>query len=254
MNHLNTPSPNQIVEVVNPSSTSGVVLVCEHASPHIPDAFAQLGLQDEILRSHVVWDPGAMGLARPLADDLNAALVAARISRLVYDCNRPPDAPDAMPSRSEVFDIPGNTNLLAEQKAQRIATYYIPFHSQLSQVIGVRQNPILVTIHSFTPVFHGQSRDVEIGVLHDTDSRLADTLMRTADTQLPHDVQRNAPYGPEHGVTHTLREHALPFGHLNVMLEVRNDLLSDPPAQAAMAKTLGPWISAAINLAKGDIC
>lgn len=93
-------------------------------------------------------------------------------------------------------------------------------------------------MHSFTPVYHGVKRAVEIGVLHDADSRLADAmLMRAADTSL-YRIARNEPYGPADGVTHTLQLHGLRHGLPNVMIEVRNDLISDETGQDVAADFL----------------
>jgi predicted N-formylglutamate amidohydrolase len=88
-------------------------------------------------------------------------------------------------------------------------------------------------------------RDVEIGVLHDTDSRLADAMLDCAQAQTQNNVQRNEPYGPEHGVTHTLKEHAITQGHPNVMLEIRNDLIATPEQQKNMARMIAQWIAQA---------
>ncbi|MEL6885350.1 MAG: N-formylglutamate amidohydrolase [Pseudomonadota bacterium] len=244
MNHLEHQLDESVVDVRNATATSSVIIVCEHASPHIPAAFDNLGLADNALLSHVVWDPGAMALAEGLAARLRATLIAAKTSRLVYDCNRPPGAPDAMPARSEVVDVPGNADLTAAQKTQRVKTYYEPFRRAVSQVVAGLDDPVLVTVHSFTPIYHGTLRDVEIGIVHDSDARLADALLSIVDTA--RSVRRNEPYGPADGVTHTLKEHALPGGHLNVMLEVRNDLVADKVAQAEMADTLSAWIERAL--------
>ncbi len=229
----------------NPDGSSCVVLVCEHASNHIPASFDALGLSPEQRQSHAAWDPGAMGVASRLADRLDAALIASGVSRLVFDCNRPPSAPDAMPARSEVVDVPGNAGLTEAQRAARAADFYHPFHSALRAQIARVADPILITIHSFTPVYHGAQRAVEIGILHDSDTRLADAMLRTAGAHTQANVQRNAPYGPEHGVTHTLKEHAIGQGHLNVMLEMRNDLIETAAQQDAMADMLASWIAAA---------
>ena len=51
-------------------------------------------------------------------------------------------------------------------------------------------------------------------------------------------MARNAPYGPQDGVTHTLRRHGLANGLPNVMLEVRRDLLGDAEAQAQIAREI----------------
>ena len=47
----------------------------------------------------------------------------------------------------------------------------------LADVIVTKTAPIVVTVHSFTPIYDGQRRAVEIGVLHDTDDRLANANM-----------------------------------------------------------------------------
>ena len=247
--------PTQVVETINPRGRSSVVLVCEHASAHIPVEFDHLGLAEADRHSHVAWDPGALGVARALAAVLDATLVAGRVSRLVYDCNRPPEAPDAMPPRSEIVDIPGNANLDDAARQDRISRFYDPFRSAVAAAVAVRHDPVIVTIHSFTPVFHSQPREVEIGVLYDRDTRLADALLRSAPRHTQALVQRNAPYGPEHGVTHTLREHALPGGHPNVMLEIRNDLIDTKSAEVSMGKMLADWLVDAFHEAglPGDV-
>jgi predicted N-formylglutamate amidohydrolase len=56
-----------------------------------------LGLGPAELEAHIAWDIGAEAVARALSAKLDASLVLQRYSRLVYDCNRPPEAPDAMP-------------------------------------------------------------------------------------------------------------------------------------------------------------
>lgn len=228
--------------VRNPTGSSSVVLVCEHASYHIPPVFNGLGLSDADRSSHAAWDPGALAVAEGMARHLDATLVAAGVSRLVYDCNRHPDALDAMPARSEVIEVPGNRDLSIADRAARVEAYYTPFRDALRRVTGQIANPIIVTIHSFTPTYHGRQRAVEIGILHDTDTRLADAMIHVAKTHTEAHVERNQPYGPDHGVTHTLKEHALGQGHLNVMLEVRNDLIATAEQQDAMAATLSNWL------------
>lgn len=254
MNHSVPSEDDALVEVRNAQAASSVVVVCEHASAHIPTEFAQLGLATGDLQSHVVWDPGAMALATRLAARLDACLVASKTSRLVYDCNRPPEAPDAIPARSEVVDVPGNTGLTAAQEAARVQRYYHPFRAAVARAMAGRDAPVLVTIHSFTPVYHGKPRTVDIGVVHDADRRLADALLSDLAGLVPMIVRRNEPYGPRDGVTHTLKEHALPGGHLNVMLEVRNDLVASAAQQTTMAETLATWLTRALSIVETSTC
>lgn len=244
-----TPLHDTPVEVRNASGGGPFLLVCEHASNFIPPEYGTLGLDDAALESHIAWDPGALAVADEMARLLDAPLVAARVSRLVYDCNRPPDSPSAMPAESEIYRIPGNAGLTAGQRQARTQAVYHPFRAALATAIdahGARRGPpAIVTVHSFTPVWRGVARAVEVGVLHDDDARLADAMLSAAGDGDGLAVRRNEPYGPEDGVTHTLREHALPRGLANVMIEIRNDLIATPDDARTMAGRLAGWLAAA---------
>lgn len=223
-----------------------VLVLCEHASCDFPSAFGPLGLSDNVMRSHVAWDPGALELARQIARDLDAPLVAGAVSRLFYDCNRPPEAPDAIPAKSEIHDIPGNLNLTGSERARREALIYRPFCAAVDRAIETARPAALITVHSFTPVYFGARRDLHIGVLHDADARLADEVLNALSGS-DRVVRRNEPYGPEDGVTHSLKKHAQSRGLLNVMLEVRNDLLADPESTAKIAGELTSALTAALT-------
>jgi predicted N-formylglutamate amidohydrolase len=226
------------------------VVVCEHASNRIPARWGDLGLTAAQRHAHIAWDPGALGLARGLAERLDAVLVHAPVSRLVYDCNRAPDQTGAMTRRSEMHDIPGNAELSPAERAARTAAVYLPFHDGLRAVLAARlaqgRRTALLTIHSFTPVWHGQPRAVEFGVIHDADDHLARAILSEvrARTDLRSDL--NAPYSAADDVTHTLRLQATPFGLANAMLEIRNDLIATPEAETAMADLLAPVLAAAL--------
>jgi len=237
-----TEADGQAVAVENPGAKGEVLLVCEHASRRMPVRYGNLGLSDDVLASHIAWDPGALAVAQRMSKSLDATLIHQRFSRLIYDCNRPPEAADAMRDVSEIFRIPGNENLSDAEKERRTAALYIPFHDKIQNEIVTRaardQPTALVTIHSFTPVYFGRQRQVEIGILHDRDSRLADRMLAAAADTKIYRVERNEPYGPADGVTHTLEVHALPGGLLNVMIEIRNDLIIDEIGQGVAADFL----------------
>ncbi|MFC6687383.1 N-formylglutamate amidohydrolase [Jhaorihella thermophila] len=248
---LLTEDERPAARVFNPGGRAGVVLVCEHASRFIPAALGGLGLNEAGRRSHAAWDIGALDTARAMAEAMDAPLVHSCVSRLVYDCNRPPEAPDAMPARSERIVVPGNEGLTEAQRAQRVREVFVPFSALVEQTLDARADPpVLVTVHSFTPVYMGRPRAAQIGILHDTDSRLADAMLESAGRHTELRVARNDPYGPEDGVTYTLRRHGLPRGLLNVMIEVRNDLLRTPDDCAGMARLLAGWLEEAIAAAK----
>jgi len=236
-----------VVTLLNEAGAGAAVIVCEHASHYFPPSFNNLGLGIEALTSHVAWDPGASLVSEHLSALLDAPFVRGEISRLIYDCNRPPEAEGAMPSRSELFDIPGNANIDQSERDRRTEAYYEPFKRCVEEVMAkVGQGAVLVTIHSFVPVYHGKSRAVELGILHDADSRLADAMLEAAPRHTTMNTQRNEPYGPEDGVTHTLKLHGLSNGVPNVMIEIRNDLVATPEACEQVAKMLHGLISEAL--------
>jgi predicted N-formylglutamate amidohydrolase len=237
------------VTVVNPEGASDLLLICEHASRRLPLAYGNLGLPDEVLQAHVSWDPGALAVSQLLSKSLDATLIYQNYSRLIYDCNRPPEAAGAMPEKSEIFDIAANQNLSAHERYARTSNLYIPFHDAIDAIISNRRRQnrsvVVATMHSFTPVYFGQKRDVEIGILHDDDSRLADRMLAKG-SHAKWRVERNQPYGPQDGVTHTLRLHALPSKLENVMIEIRNDLVADRAGEEDIALYLHDLLTASL--------
>jgi len=234
-------------ELLNEHAQSRIILVCEHASKHFPKRYNDLGLSEADKTSHAAWDPGALRLSEKLSKLLDAALVASTVSRLVYDCNRPPTSPDAMRDVSEKIKIPGNKNLTQAQMRERVDTVYLPFVDLLSQTIKKRRNPpIIVTIHSFTKNYNGQERDTEIGIIHDKDTDLATAMVDLAPEQSKWRVDLNEPYSQQDGVAHTLQVHGTDNGLINVMIEVRNDLLETETQIDEMAKMLADLLKSSL--------
>lgn len=242
---LTTDTFGPAAEIIGGASASKVLFVCEHASNHVPPGLDDLGLSADVLASHVAWDPGALDLAKQLAKTFSAPLVAGRISRLVYDCNRAPDAPDAMPQRSEIYDIPGNLGLTEGDRKTRIDAVYAPLHACVEQEIKARDSVALVTVHTFTPIYNGVRRSVEIGLLHGAAPELAKAMLAEA-SESAYDVQLNAPYGADDGVSHMVDRHGSANSLPNVMIEVRNDLAIDAIEREKIGTELVAWLESAL--------
>jgi len=237
-----------IVEFKRGSGSGNFLFICEHASNFVPAEFDNLGLDEETLSSHIAWDPGAIEVARTLSENLQSPLIAQKISRLVYDCNRPLGAKDAAPYRTERGEVPGNKDLSTSEIRRRYDAYYEPFSAAINEQLNAGTQKAMVTIHSFTPVYNGKTRAVEVGVLHDANSPFADILLGEMEASGEYNACRNEPYAPVDGVTHTLREHAVSRGLPNVMIEIRNDLLKTEADRAKMADWLCATLS--VSLAK----
>jgi len=236
---LSETTIGEVVRICNAEGAGDVVVICEHASPRIPEVLDGLGLSAANRQAHAVWDPGALTMAKHIAEALDGPLVHAEISRLVYDINRPPEAAAAMPVKSELVEVPGNVDLTRDDREIRTSLIYKPFCKAVTDVLDARatrdQFTAIVTIHSFTPVYYGENRPTEIGILHDTDSRLADAMLAQPASRR---TDRNMPYGPEDGVTHSLKIYGVERGIANVMIEVRNDLLGSDADCAKLADEL----------------
>ena len=232
---------------VNEDGRSPFVLICEHASNTMPKKLGTLGLPESELTRHIAWDIGAEKVGRLLSRLMDAPLLLQRYSRLAYDCNRPPESPDSIPEMSELTAIPGNRKLSPEDRLARAREIYRPFHDGVSAVLDRRaaggQKSLVVSIHSFTPVYKGKPRSVELGILHDRDTTLSSKLIKS----FPNiDARLNEPYGPKDGVLHTLNLHGFTRGLQHAMIEIRNDLVATERGQDEWAQRLSvPLIQAA---------
>ncbi len=230
------------VRVTNPGGRGAYVLTCDHASNFLPPEYGTLGLPESELSRHIAWDPGALPVARRMAQILDAVLVEACLSRLVVDCNRRLDAPDLIPSVSETTAIPGNARLSAAERAARVERVWRPFHDAVDATIRDRLaaglETRLVSVHSFTPVFKGAGRPWQVAIVHDDDERLSAPLIAALKRSGDVTVGVNQPYSPADGVYFTLRKHARSRGLPCAMIEIRSDEIDDDAGQAAWAARL----------------
>ncbi len=199
------------------------VVSCEHGGHAIPAAYAALfSGQDELLRSHRGFDPGALKLARALAQALAAPLVASTTSRLVIELNRSPGhralystltraAPDKL-------------------RAQIYTRHYLPYRQRLEETLAEaarRGVPILhFSCHSFTPVLAGEVRTADIGLLYDPrrsgESELCRRWVAELKARSPQwRVRRNYPYtGRSDGVCTALRKQYGARDYLGIEIEL----------------------------------
>ena len=227
---------------------SPFVIVCEHASNRLPRALGTLGLSEAELLRHIAWDPGGLPVAEDLADRLGGALVAQRYSRLAIDCNRDPALADAIPERSEDTDIPGNVALASEARALRVSAIWAPFHTAIDRLLDERQAAgrpaVLITVHTFTPVYRGVSRPWHVGIISTEDRTIADPLLAGLRSDKTLVVGDNEPYSPKDNVDYTIRRHGLDRGLPHVMIEIRNDLVASEKDQRVWASRLARELGA----------
>lgn len=231
----------------NPGGRSPFLLACDHYGRLIPPQLADLGLSADELERHIAYDIGIAGVAERLAGLLDAHLIAQRYSRLVIDCNRPPQAASSIPPLSEATMVPGNRGLSAEQAAERRALIFDPYHQRIDDVIDARlaagRATVLVSLHSFTPVYAGIARPWHIGTLYHRDTVLAPLLLEGLRAEPDLVVGDNEPYGVDDTTDYTIPVHGERRGLINSGIEIRQDLITTAEGQqewaARLARVLG---------------
>ena len=227
--------PEAVIEV-RPHGASPLLLVCDHAGRRIPRRLNNLGLSEKELLRHIAWDPGIDGVARHLSERLDAQLIMQPYSRLVIDCNRPPGSAESIVTISDATRIPGNENLSADDAAQRAREIFTPYHSTIARQLDARKNAgrpvMLISLHSFTPVYGGYARPWQAGVLYNRYRALADALR--AQLAAPGDliVGDNEPYTVDDDTDYTVPVHGEQRGIVHVAIEIRQDLIGDEAGQS----------------------
>jgi predicted N-formylglutamate amidohydrolase len=227
-------------EVVNAGGGGTAVLVCDHASNRVPRSLRNLGLAPAQLADHIGWDPGAADVARRLAAHLDAPLVLSGYSRLVIDCNRPPDSPDSIAEESDGVSVPGNRALTPRDRDMRREGLFRPYHQAIAQLLDRRggRPSLFLSIHSFTPELAGQRRPWDIAISYGRDRRLAALLLDAfkADAKLV--VGDNEPYPVDDAIDYTIPVHAEARGLPHVLVEIRQDGIATSGDAAAWAVRL----------------
>jgi predicted N-formylglutamate amidohydrolase len=226
----------------NAAGRSPFLLSCDPYGRLVPRALGDLGLPAAEMERHIAWDIGIAGVAERLSKALDAHLVAQRYSRLVIDCNRPPEAPSSIPLISEATMIPGNDGLTRQAAEERRRLIFEPYHRRIAQIIDARLQQgmptVLVTLHSFTPVYAGIARPWHIGTLYQRDTRLPPLLLKLLRAESDLVVGDNEPYAVSDATDYTIPVHGEARGLPNTGIEIRQDLIADGSGQTQWAERL----------------
>ena len=229
--------------ILRENGAAAALVVCDHASRAIPKSLNRLGLPELATWQHVAWDIGAGELARGLAAMLDAPAVLAGYSRLVVDCNRRPDDPDAFRQVSDGWEIPGNAALDDDARRRRLAACFDPYHDCIAALLaGLERRsprPLLVSVHTFTPLLNGRQRPWHVGVLWDHDEPSARRLLAGLRRHPEIVVGDNEPYSGKHPSDFTIDHHAERAGLPHVCIEVRQDQFESAAGTERWVRILG---------------
>ena len=226
-------------EVLRRHASGPFVILCDHASNHIPAELNGLGLDAADLARHIAWDIGAAGVARELSNLLDAPAILCATSRLVIDCNRHPGAVDFIPQISDGTVIPGNRNLTAQAKQSRMDRWFTPYHDEIEALLADR-SPLILSIHSMTPVLAGVPRPWQIALSSHTDRSIVEPLLADLRRSADITVGDNQPYDLDPAVDYSIPFHAMRRNLPYLQIEFRQDEIADAKGQAAWAQRLLP--------------
>ncbi len=239
--HIAPDEVDPVLEL-NAGGVSPFLFTSDHYGRIIPRILGDLGLPASELTRHIAWDIGIAGVAERVSTALNGHLIAQRYSRLVIDCNRPPEAVSSIPLISEATMIPGNDGLTQEARARRRELFFDPYHQRIDAVIEARlragQPTVLVSLHSFTPVYAGIKRPWHIGTLYQHDTALPPLLLRHLRAEGDLVVGDNEPYAVSDATDYTIPVHGERRGLMNTGIEIRQDLIADESGQIEWAERL----------------
>lgn len=231
----------------NPNAKVPILLVCDHASRRFPESLGTMGLDPAARRCHLALDIGAGPLTEKLAESLGATAVLCEYSRLIVDCNRQLMDPGAFLEFGDGIIVPGNRNLHQAEKDVRANDIYWPYHraieGQIERLQQENVNPVLISIHSFTPVMNGESRTWEMGVLWDQDRVTAEVFVQDL-RESGYLVGDNEPYSGKAPQDFTIDHHAERISLPHVGIEVRQDLIHHDDGVEAVAAVMHKVIAA----------
>lgn len=216
-------------EFVTGARPTPLILLCDHASNSVPEPYGDLGLPAGQFARHIAYDIGARDLTLGLAARLGAPAVLSRFSRLLIDPNRGLDDPTLIMRISDGAAVPGNRDVDQAERQRRIDRFHAPYHRAVAETIRATQGqgltPLIVSIHSFTPVWRGWPRPWHVGILWDRDEKIAQAMIRAFAAQGDLVVGDNEPY---HGALEgdTLNTHGTVPGLPHALIEVRQDLIA----------------------------
>ena len=235
-------------EIIDGNRAGGMLFVADHAKRAMPCEYGRLGLPASEFDRHIAYDIGVEMVTRRLCELTGAPAVLGGFSRLLIDPNRGEEDPTLIRQLYDGTVVPGNYPMSADERERRLDLFYRPYHDAVGSMMASvaeqsGRSPLIVSVHSFTPVMKGRPRPWHVGILWDSDDRAVRPLigMLAADPGLV--VGDTEPYdGALRG--DTMFRHAIVNGFAHVLIEIRQDLIATQAGADAWAERLAPMLDA----------
>lgn len=235
-------------EILGGRLDAKLVLTAEHAEQRIPPGFCLSPRDERLVGTHWAYDLGVADLMRELSSALKAPGVLARFSRLLIDPNRAEHEHELFRAEAEGMPVFTNAALSDEERGRRLSKLYHPYHQAIDEILAKSSAPIVFSLHSFTPVYEGRARAMELGVLFNHEIELAERLRHHL-VEAGFIVAMNEPYSGALGLIYSAESHAERHGRRALELEVRQDLAIDRRARAKIIDGISAFVSELPNRA-----
>src|SRR3982751_7131735 len=136
-----------------PAGPDRLVITCERARSVVRERYRPLfDGREHLLPTHRGWDPGALLLAREMAERFDAPLYYEETTRLLVDLNRSVGNPEL---HSEATH-----HLSLRERREILDVYYHPHRKRVAAAVAeaVRTSDdriVHIASHSFTPELNG---------------------------------------------------------------------------------------------------
>lgn len=225
------------------------MITCEHGGNRIPARYSDL-FHDHAasLATHRGYDAGALAMARELASEFGAPLVASTVSRLLIDLNRSIGHRQLYSSATR--------NVAKEIRAEIVRKHYRPYRDEVEDLVrraaGAGKNVIHVSSHSFTPEIDGEVREADVGLLFDPrragEVALSTRWQAALKAVAPGlKVRRNYPYvGSADGLTRHFRRCFSPAQYVGIELEINQKHVKAGPRWRRLRRAVSAALRAAL--------
>lgn len=232
---------------------AGLIISCEHASRRVPDEYAAAFdsvSAKKALETHRAYDPGALPLARGIKKDVElltreaTPLAAGSMTRLLIDLNRSPQ------HRSVLSEF---SREMSRDLQSRLKAYHRDYHDALrSLVLRTKGQIIHLAVHTFVPVWDGEERTTDVGILFDPARPPEMAFAKTCQDYLQQAtglrVHRNAPYrGVADGLPTLLRREFSQRKYIGIELEVNQRLVFAGGRQRALKNVRAAMVQVLVS-------
>ena len=232
-----TTEIDEAYEIVRHGADALVILTCEHASDRLPEAWRWPDADRRLVSTHWASDLGAADLTRELAERMRCVGVLSRFTRLLVDPNRAEHETSLFRADADGAPVVLNAAIDANERERRLTRYYRPFHAAIDREVSITRATTLLSVHSFTDVYEGNRRTLEVGILFDREDALGGQLVAAFDDAGLR-VAPNEPYSGKAGLIYSAAMHAEARGLRAVEIEVRQDLAVDASFRARVIDVL----------------